>query len=70
MKDKAILKFNILAIISIIIMVFCVTPITFQNDTFYTIKIGAQIAQNGLDMMEHFSWHEGLEYTYPNWLFD
>ena len=70
MKDKAILKFNILAIISIIIMVFCVTPITFQNDTFYTIKIGEQIAQNGIDMLEHFSWHEGLEYTYPHWLFD
>lgn len=70
MKEKATIKFNIIAIISVIIMAFCVTPITFQNDTFYTIKIGEQIAQNGIDMMEHFSWHEGLSYTYPHWLFD
>ena len=70
MKDKATLKFNIIAIISVIILVFCITPISFQNDTFYTIKIGEQITQNGIDMQEHFSWHEGLSYTYPHWLFD
>ena len=70
LDKKVIIKFNIIAIISIIIIAICVTPISFQNDTFYTIKIGEQIAENGIDMQEHFSWHEGLEYTYPHWLYD
>lgn len=42
----------------------------FQNDTFYTIKIGKLILENGIDMMDHFSWHTGLAYTYPHWLYD
>ena len=42
---------------------------TFQNDTFYTIKIGKSILDNGIDMLDHFSFH-GLSYTYPHWLYD
>ena len=41
-----------------------------QNDIFYTIKIGNLIQQNGIDGVDHFSWHEGLPYTYPHWLYD
>lgn len=42
----------------------------FQNDTFYTIKIGELIINNGIDMMDHFSFHTDLIYTYPHWLYD
>lgn len=41
-----------------------------QNDTFYTIEIGELILNNGIDMMDHFSFHSGLAYTYPHWLYD
>lgn len=41
-----------------------------QNDTFYTIKIGELILNNGIDMLDHFSIHQGLSYTYPHWLYD
>ena len=63
-------NFTIVAIILIAIFCICVTPVTFQNDTYYTIKIGELIKNNGIDMMDHFSWHENLSYTYPHWLYD
>ena len=63
-------NFTIVAIILIAIFCVAVTPITFQNDTYYTIKIGELIKNNGIDMMDHFSWHENLNYTYPHWLYD
>ena len=63
-------NFTIVAIILIAIFCVCITPVTFQNDTFYTIKIGEFIKNNGIDMMDHFSWHENLNYTYPHWLYD
>ena len=62
--------FGILAIILIAIFCVAMTPVTLQNDTFYTIKIGEQITKTGIDMQDHFSWHEDLEYTYPHWLYD
>ena len=64
------INFTIVAIILIAIFCICITPVTFQNDTFYTIKIGEYIKNNGIDMMDHFSWHENLSYTYPHWLYD
>ena len=63
-------KFNILAIMCILIFCFAITPKTMQNDTFYTIKIGELIINNGIDMQDHFSWHENLPYTYPHWAYD
>ena len=63
-------NFSIIAVILIIIFCICITPIKFQNDTYYTIKIGEYIRNYGIDMMDHFSWHEGLNYTYPHWLYD
>lgn len=68
-KNKKI-KFNILAICLIVLLAFAISPVTLQNDTYYTIKIGEQIVQNGIDMQDHFSWHENLPYTYPHWLYD
>lgn len=70
MKKKKII-FEIMAIILISIFCISMAPKTLQNDTYYTIKIGEHIIQNkGIDMKDPFSWHEGLEYTYPHWLYD
>lgn len=70
MDKKTKMKFNILAIIAIIIFCFAITPKTLQNDTYYTIKIGEHIVENGIDMKDPFSWHEDLPYTYPHWAYD
>ena len=65
------IKFNIIAIICIIAFCASLAPKTLQNDTFYTIKIGSYLVDaKTIDMQEHFSWHEGLPYTYPHWLYD
>ena len=65
------IKFNILAIFAIVILSIALTPVTFQNDTYYTIAIGKHIAETGtIDMQDPFSWHENLPYTYPHWLYD
>ena len=73
LKKKKInvnINFTIVAIVLVAIFCVCITPVTFQNDTFYTIKIGEYIKNYGIDMMDHFSWHENLSYTYPHWLYD
>lgn len=62
--------FNIIAIVSIVIFAFSITPITLQNDTYYTVAIGKHILENGIDMKDPFSWHENLPYTYPHWAYD
>ena len=69
-NKKTNIKFNVLAIITIIIFCFAIAPKTLQNDTFYTIRIGELILNNGIDMQDHFSWHENLPYTYPHWAYD
>ena len=71
MTDKLKMKFNVLAIVCILIFCFALTPITFQNDTYYTIKIGEHIVQTGqIDMKDPFSWHDNMPYTYPHWAYD
>ncbi len=69
-NSKINFRFNILAIICISIFMVGIVGKTLQNDTYYTITLGKYILNNGIDMMEHFSWHEGLIYTYPHWLYD
>ena len=66
---KTKIKFNILAIILIIIFAIAISPKTLQNDTFYTIEIGKYILENGITMQDPFSWHE-LSYTFPHWGYD
>ncbi|MDR0541778.1 MAG: hypothetical protein LBH19_06150, partial [Dysgonamonadaceae bacterium] len=70
MDKKANISFNISAILTVILFCFAVTPVYFQNDTFYSIKIGRYILENGVDMNDHFSWHNDLPYTYPHWAYD
>ena len=67
--NKTKIRFNIMAIILIAIFCFAISPVTLQNDTFYTIKIGEHIINNGIDMQDPFSYHN-LKYTYPHWLYD
>ena len=71
MKNNQKRIFEILALILIAIFCISISPKTLQNDTFYTIKIGEYIVKNkGIDMVEPFAWYQGLEYTYPHWLYD
>ena len=67
MKEK--IK-NLVLIMLIIIFCITISPITMQNDTYYTIAIGEHILENGIDMKDPFSWHENLPYTYPHWAYD
>ena len=63
--------FDILAIVCIALIAIAVTPKSLQNDTFYTIKCGEYIFQNGVTGIgeDPFSWHN-LAYTWPHWLYD
>lgn len=63
------IKFNIIAVLCIIIFCATIAPITLQNDTYYTISIGQHILENGIDMHDPFSWHN-IPYTYPHWGYD
>ncbi len=67
-RKNIILEVIIIALIAI--FSFSVAPKTLQNDTYYTVSIGNLIMENGIDMKDHFSWHEDLPYTYPHWLYD
>lgn len=70
-EQKSInIAFNIIAIFCVIIFGAAIVQKQFQNDTFYTIKIGQLIRQNGIDYIDHFSWHDSLPYMYPHWLYD
>ena len=68
--EKRNIIFGIIFIIIIGFFSFSVAPKTLQNDTYYTVSIGNLIMENGIDMKDHFSWHENLPYTYPHWLYD
>ena len=70
LKSKKALIFEIIAILLISLFSFSLAPKTLQNDTYYTVSIGNLILENGIDMQDHFSWHENLPYTYPHWLYD
>ena len=63
-------KFSFWFIIWVLIFSLGLITKEFQNDTFYTIKIGKLILNNGIDMLDHFSFHANLAYTYPHWLYD
>lgn len=66
-KEKV---FWVLAVILIVVFAISISPKSLQNDTFYTVTIGKLINENGVDGQDHFSWHEGLPYEYPHWLYD
>ena len=43
LEKKKKIRFHTMAVILIIIFCAAITPVTLQNDTFYTIKIGEYI---------------------------
>lgn len=63
--------FALLTIILVTLLAIAITPRELQNDTFYTIKCGEYIFQNGIFNLKEdpFSWIE-LPYTFPHWLYD
>ncbi len=68
------ITFIIVSSVLLLIFTAAICPVTLQNDTFYTIKIGEYIMQNGISVLHNgidpFSWHNNLPYTYPHWLYD
>lgn len=69
-ETKKAVRFHTMGILLIIIFCAAIVPVTLQNDTYYTIKIGEYILENGVTMEEPFAWHENLEYTFPHWAYD
>ena len=65
-KEKII---NIILISLLILFTIGNVEVKFQNDTFFDIPIGKYVLENGIDMMDHFTWHTDLTYTYSHWLF-
>lgn len=63
-------KIRLFAIISIVFLCVGVTIKSFQNDTFYIIKVGEYIIKHGIDLQDHWCWITKLSYTYPHWLYD
>ncbi|MDR1764204.1 MAG: hypothetical protein LBR64_09710 [Dysgonamonadaceae bacterium] len=70
MDKKAVISFNVCAVTVIILFCYAITPVFFQNDTFYSVRIGQYILEHGIDMKDHYSWHANLPYTYPHWAYD
>lgn len=70
MKKQKETIFMIMAILCIVLFGTAMAPIELQNDTFYTIKIGQYILENGISEYDPFSWHDALPYTWPHWLYD
>lgn len=61
---------TLLIIVSFVIIAISISPISMQNDTFYSIKVGEQIIKEGFVQPDTFIIHEDIEYSYPHWLFD
>ena len=43
---------------------------TMQNDTFFTIKIGNDVFENGMSRMDNLTIHENIEFIHLRWAFD
>lgn len=72
-KNKKII-FNIIIIIAIVLLSIATIPKNLQEDTYYMIKVGEYICENGIgvitERIEPFAWHTNMIYTYPHWLLD
>ena len=58
--NKYIINSFIFLIFTIFIIV--ISPTTMQNDTFWSIKVGERLLENGVFGIDNFSFHEGLYY--------
>lgn len=71
LSNKKSIIFHIIAVLCIVMYGVALAPKVLQNDTYYTIKIGEFIYNNGVSNLTQdlYSWHN-LPYTYPHWLYD
>ena len=56
MTEKTKIKFHVLAVFCILIFCFALTPVTFQNDTYYSITIGKHILETGDILIGDMMW--------------
>lgn len=69
-KKQSII-FHIIAVVCIAMYCMAIAPKVLQNDTFYTLKIGEYIYNNGIsDLTKDLYSIHNLPYTYPHWLYD
>ena len=65
MKLKTKIKFNIIIILIITLFAIATIPRTLQEDTYYMIKVGEYIVNNGMQVIDNriepFSWLERYE---------
>ena len=65
MKLKIKIKFNIVIVLMIILFAIATIPRFLQEDTYYMIKVGEYIVNNGMQVIDNriepFSWLERYE---------
>lgn len=65
MEQKTKLKFNIIIILMIMLFSIATIPRFLQEDTYYMIKVGEYIVNNGMQVIDNriepFSWLERYE---------
>ena len=68
--DKLLKIANYLKYFLFLMLLIVLNEKNFQNDTFYSIKIGEFIKNNGIDFFDHFCIVKNLSYQYPHFLYD
>jgi hypothetical protein len=70
-KLKKVLSYIIIACLIIINIIFCIRK-QLQNDTFYSIRVGKILVNEGIHALDidTISWHKNLKYCNPHWLSD
>lgn len=67
MKDKIVKIINIILIIAFVVML---CPKSMQNDTFWSIKIGQELVEEGIKPVDEWSIHSNLKYVAHHFLTD
>ena len=62
-------KKYIMSLILLFVIIIGAVCFEFENDTFYSIKIGEDIFKYGIDFIDHHSFFD-LSYSYPHIIFD
>jgi len=53
----------ILLILIMLIYILAMSPVSFQNDVFFDIKVGEKYVNEGVSILDDFSIHENLKYV-------
>ena len=54
----------------LLVLSFFVVERTFQNDTFYVIKMGEAVLDYGVDFKDHWAWSAQIGYNYPHIIYN